>query len=285
MFNNLAFMSVSVLARLTSGVFLFVLLARAWGAEVFGSFMLPYVITSLAVILIDYGFGLQLVRAISLMRNDAPRRVARALGAKLILTGLVFAGSVLILNLFRTSFEFQGLYWALMLATTLNSFAVFFSLPLRALDRFKVESQTAVVGNLALIVVVCGLVFFGVGAFGVALGFMVARLLYAGLAYAALKKTLGPLPWRSMRLDETLSVLVSGFPFGVHLALGTLYFQVDTLIIQKLLGSYEVGIYQAGMRLLLGGLILTEVLNNVFLPLMAQLSNQPRELADITSKL
>ncbi|WP_158006969.1 lipopolysaccharide biosynthesis protein, partial [Piscirickettsia litoralis] len=46
----------------------------------------------------------------------------------------------------------------------------------------------------------------------------------------------------------------------------TAYMQVDTLIIKHYLGTGDVGIYQAGMRILLAAMLISNVFNSIYLP-------------------
>lgn len=285
MLKNLSFMSISTLARLCSGFILFIFLARVWGADSFGTFMYPYILTTLATIVIDYGFGLQLVRDISRSRNETIYLVSKAFLAKLLLTFVVFGISWLVILFVQTDFTFTCLYWVLLISSALNSFGLFFSLPLRAHDCFHVEARTALIANFTLVILASLIAALGGGPLPVAVGFVIARIVFALVATQAFVRKFGRLSWQNIRLTEMLEVLRSGFPFGVHLALSALYFQADTLVIQHFLGRSEVGVYQAGMRLLMGGLVLTEVLSNVFLPAMARQANDTVELAKLTQKL
>ena len=55
--------------------------------------------------------------------------------------------------------------------------------------------------------------------------------------------------------ESLTGTLSKGFPYAVHLFVGTLFLQVDTLVIQQVMGASAVGLYQGGMRLLFGALL------------------------------
>lgn len=285
MLVNASFMFISTLARLLSGFALFIVLARIWGAHTFGTFMFPYVLSTFAVISIDYGFGLQLVKDIAKSREKTANIVAEAFGAKILLSVLVIFISFVIISIYQANLSFQFLFWPLLIAAILNSFGLFLGFPLRAHDRFRAETWTALIANFALAALAGTLAIVGVGPFGVAIAFVVARLIFVIVAGFTYKRELGMIQWKSIRFSSMLKILKTGFPFGVHLALGTLYLQVDTLIIQRFLGEHSLGLYQAGMRLLLGGMILAEVLNNVYLPLMSRIADKASEFADLGKNL
>jgi O-antigen/teichoic acid export membrane protein len=71
----------------------------------------------------------------------------------------------------------------------------------------------------------------------------------------------------------------------VHVALGTLYFQVDSLLIQHFMGAKGVGMYQAGTRIMVGGLIFADVLANVYLPPLAMAAGNTKDLVRIAKRM
>jgi O-antigen/teichoic acid export membrane protein len=147
----------------------------------------------------------------------------------------------------------------------------------RASGRFDVEARTAVCGNLALFGAVAVVVWAGGGPVAGAAAFVVGRCGVLALSWLACARVLGArlsprLVWPRLR-----STLTEGFPFGVHTTIGTLSLQADTLMIQHYLGAQAVGIYQAGMRLLLGALLVADALNGVYLPKLARTGHAPTE--------
>ena len=86
-------------------------------------------------------------------------------------------------------------------------------------------------------------------------------------------------------MTDVFKMLYKGFPFAAHVALAALYISVDTIIIQQLLGSENVGLYQSGFRVMAGGLILTDVLSNVYLSRMAQESYDRSALINLSTRM
>lgn len=270
MLKNTFFMSLSLLVRLLASLLLFVILARVWGVETFGTFMYPFVSATLLGLVADYGFTLQLVREVGRDPARAPIATGRALPAKLALTGLVAVAGVAFAAFLPERPGMVAVFGLLLASNLALSLAVFLNLPLRGVERFQDETRVALIGNVVLFAVVSALALQGAGPIPVAAGFLIARIVHLAAAWQAYCGTIGKLKWPSAPLTETWAVLRTGFPFGVHILLGTLYFQIDTLIIQHFLGEAQVGIYQSGMRVLVGGLILTEALANAHLPALAR---------------
>lgn len=64
MLRNSFFSLVSTGVRVLAASVVFIVMAHAWGPEVFGVFMYPFTIAAIVVKVADYGFALQLMRDI-----------------------------------------------------------------------------------------------------------------------------------------------------------------------------------------------------------------------------
>src|SRR4029079_14893187 len=89
----------------------------------------------------------------------------------------------------------------------------------------------------------------------------------------------------SLEVGSMKESLWKGLPFGVHATVGTLNTQVDTLMVQHYLGAGSVGLYQAGMRILLGAVLVGDALNGVYLSTMARVCHEPAELARLGQRM
>src|SRR5438876_5069504 len=154
MIRNTVFMTASTIARLLTGVILFVWMARVWGAQTFGVFIYPFTVTALAVMLVDYGFSLQLVRDIGKAPWDVQAALHGKLGAKVLLAILLVLGALAFTPKLMGGGSTRSLTWLLLLAAILNSFGVFLNLPFRGLGRFQEETKVVVLSNVLHFVLV-----------------------------------------------------------------------------------------------------------------------------------
>lgn len=284
MIKNATFMFASTVARLLTSVVLFVLLARAWGVQAFGMFTYAFALASLAAILIDYGFTLQVVREIGREPRVAHAVVHRAIGAKVWLTGVVLlaaaAGTPWI-----GSGEIRVVVWVLLLASIVNSFALLLNLPLRGLGQFQEEAWVSVLANVALFALIAALVILDLGPIAVACGFLAARVAYLWLSVTTYRRVVGQLTCSGVVLGGAHNALVDGLPYGIFVALGALYFQIDTLLLQHFKGPEAVGLYQAAARVLMAALVVPDVLSNVYLPAIAAVDSKGTELVRLGTRL
>jgi O-antigen/teichoic acid export membrane protein len=272
-FRDSVFSLITTIVRLATGLVLFIVLAHVWGPERFGTFMYPFTIAGILVKVVDYGFLLQAARDVGKRQSEAHAIMSRAFGAKLLLVVPAVVAAYVIAILFPGGKDFGPLLAILLADAVANSFAQLLNVPLRALGRFDEEARIATLGNAIVFAAVAAVVITGRGTVTAAVvmaSCRVASLLFSWNAYRGL---LGVSPRATIERTSLRASLWQGLPFGVHATVGTLNMQVDTLMVQHYLGAGSVGLYQAGMRILLGSLLVGDALNGVYLSAMARASH------------
>jgi O-antigen/teichoic acid export membrane protein len=123
-------------------------------------------------------------------------------------------------------------------------------------------------------------IIFG-SVFAAALGALVGRA--AGLAVVA-RIAVRRYEFR-IPMDLVSLELKSGFSFAVHAATAALYINIDILILSKFVSTYDLGIYQAGVRVMVAACILTLVAQNVFVPRFGAVFASPEEFHKLKRRL
>ena len=285
MFRDSVFSLITTVVRLTTGVVLFVVLAYVWGPERFGVFMYPFTIAGILVKLVDYGFLLQVARDVGRRPSEAHATMSRALGAKLLLVIPAAVASYAIASLLPGANGFGALLAILLADAVLNSFGQFLNIPLRALGRFDEEARIAAFGNALVFAAVAAAVLTGRGPLVAAAVMAGSRALCLLFWWNAYRGLLGAAPRAIIERHSLRASLWVGLPFCVHATVGTLNMQLDTLMVQHYLGAPYVGLYQAGMRLLLGVLLVADALNSVYLSAMARSSQDRVELSRLGQRM
>jgi len=280
--KSTVFMMMSTLARLLSSVLLFIVMARVWGAEIFGVFAYPLAVATVAIMVLDYGFGLQVVKSIGGRHDRARDVMQRALAGKWVLSIVVTVGALVATPWLADGTSTLALTWLLLLSSLVGSFALLLNLPFRGTGRFEEETKVVVLASLVHFAIVVVALELGASPVVVAACFVLSRVCYLLLSLSAYRRLVGRIDWTSFDPRSGLVMLREGLPYGVFVAMGTLYFQIDTLLVQHFLGPRGVGLFQAGVRLLMGALILPDVVCNVYLPAIA---NVVGHSADETARL
>ena len=285
MFRDSVFSLITTVVRLATGLVLFVALAHIWGPERFGVFMYPFTIAGIVVKLVDYGFLLQVARDVGKAPAQAHATMSRAFGAKLFLVVPAVAATCAVV-LYLPEGKHYGVLLALLLCDAVaNSFGQFLNIPLRAFNRFDREARIATFSNVLVFVSAVGAAVAGFGPIVVAAAMATSRALGLVPSWLAYRRLLGAAPRPSLEVGSMKESLWKGLPFGVHATVGTLNTQVDTLMVQHYLGAGSVGLYQAGMRILLGALLVGDALNGVYLSSMARVSHDRAALSRLGERM
>ena len=272
MFRDSVFSLITTVVRLATGLVMFILLAHVWGPERFGTFMYPFTVAGILVKLVDYGFLLQVARDVGRNPSEAHATMSRAHGAKVLLVIPAALAAYAAATLLPGENGFGALLAILLADAVANSFAQLSNIPLRALGRFDEEARIAGIGNAVVFAAVSAAVLVGYEPLAVAGVMAGSRTFCLLLTWSAYRRHLGADPAATLERDALRTSLRQGLPFGVHATVGTLNMQLETLMVQHYLGAPSVGLYQAGMRILLGSLLVADALNGVYLSAMARSS-------------
>jgi O-antigen/teichoic acid export membrane protein len=271
MLKDSFFMLISTAIRLGSSFILFVILARVWGVVEFGQFMYPYTISNILVIIVDYGFSLRLVKDISKNPDNLNKIMVVSTISKIILAIVVMVITFVYGFYFAEGSTSGYLLIITMISAILASFSQFFLLPMRAFSKFEIETRVNMYSNLIHLILSIIIVYLGGNPIAVANGFILSRLFNLGLSYFYYVKTFSFIYFSVFDLKASLKNLKDNFPYALHVAVGTLYMQIDTVFIQHFMDAKGVGVYQASMRILVASLLLIDVFTNVYLPRFSKL--------------
>lgn len=257
-------MGLSTLARVGSGVLVFVLIARVLGPENFGRYMFWFSATYLVSLLANFGLGNLLLREIGRDNSILGTLTAEALKARLMISSALLTGAALLSPLVDS----PTLFIVLLFANLLESIAETFFVAYRANGMYSKEASlvTSMAVLQLAVVSLAALIFNSANA--VALAYCSTRIVQLAAIQFALKTTLGTLPYASA--TNALHLLKRSWSYALDFALGNLFGHIDSLILRAYVGVSAVGLYQGGMRLFQGCAQLAPILANVFLPSAAR---------------
>jgi len=262
-------LAVTTFSRLAGSVVVFFILAKYYSVEMFGLFMYLFVFATIFTLVADYGFRVQIIKEMKGGRGNSWRIVESFLTAKHILSLSVLILALIVLWVYLENYFQFILFAVLLLSLIAHSYTLFFYYPLRALDRFEKESKASVIANISLFVFVGICVLLDGGLIAVSLIFLTIRMFTALVAWKELRQCIGCRFFGS-NIRFGVKRLKTGFPYGVHVAVGVIYFNIDTLLIEYYLGKEEVGVYQAGIRIIVGLQLAADVIVNSFLTILAR---------------
>lgn len=278
MVQHAFFMAVTTGVRLLTGVVLFVLLARKWGPEDFGLFTYWISVTSIICLVVDYGFTPKVLREVGREPACVKELLGRVLAAKIGCSAIVVAICLLITCFSTIDLKEANLMWALQLAAIGFSFGDMVSAPLRVLGAYRKETVVVIVTSIVHFVSVSFFAYENYSLDFIALVFAISRFLYAFVSYSICIRIIGFPVWPENLLNSIWAELKSGIYYALDMGVSSIYQQLDTVLVNYYLGSYSVGIYQSGSKVLLGFYSIAQVANNIFVPKIAQEERLPEKL-------
>lgn len=259
---------MGVASQVLGNVAFFILLARMWEPIQFGHFVYLYSLTTLLVLIVDYGYPQRVLR-------DVPRQGFR--NRINLVNGFSFkvlaALAVLMLAIGQNSFGEDPAIVIVTLALIAGSFADYFGSHLRALGQHRADSVNLLLSNLLLLVPLTALTFSVstlLSVLGVSLILLLAKVFYLGLSYVGAVKAIGMRVWRPrLRIKALKQEILNGFSYALDVYVVRSYGVLDTILLKMFAGDLAVGLYQSGQRMLQGFLPFAQVANNVFVPMLS----------------
>lgn len=271
--RNSFFSFLSSSTRLLTNIVLFIGIARYYGPIAFGQFTFAHTYLTLFFLVADFGLDTLLTTEISRNRAQASEILARLFPLKVIFSLLSVATMCLIAAYSTIQDQTRVLMFVLSIGILGNALSTFFFALFKGYEQLHHETWISFLQNLFLI---CGLLVLGIinaPLIYVAVIFTLSRIIGSFIAlpkaFTLIQYKLFPISLRNLH-----HALQRGLPFGIHLLFGTLYFQLDTLLLAYWQGDQAVGIYQAAMKLVVFVLVIPDIIVSALLPVLSRLHGE-----------
>jgi O-antigen/teichoic acid export membrane protein len=269
--RNLFSMGVSTGARLSFGMLSFVVMARALGPTDFGQLMIWLSICTLLALIANFGLAPYLLREIGIAPQSANLVMGEVLTAKLLLSGVVITIALCGAVLVKTAS--LAVFFLLLGAMLIESTTEFLNVRFRATNRYAEEARIATVATMLQFAVIALAVWLKPSISVAAFAYFLSRTLVLSITWYAQRRHFDPLRLGSLR--SALRRIRSTVAYAIDLGLQSLFGQIDSLVLNHYVGPSAVGVFQAGMRVVLGGAQAASILGNVFLPRAAAAAVDP----------
>jgi O-antigen/teichoic acid export membrane protein len=245
--------------------FTFVAVARKLGPAAYGDMTAALIYLFIPAVLADVGLTATVVRRIA----GAPEETEEALGASLPLRGLIGVGLTGAFVALGYALPFNDRARSAILIASIGTLATLLNGALVPVFQARLQMHWTVVSTVTGRVVTLALTY---GAIVAGLGFKafvwaavlgqvatlaITAVLVVTVAQVRMRPQVDPAYWRVLIRD--------GIVLGAALALGLLYFRVDTVLLALFRPAKEVGLYGASYKFLeIGAIVPFAVLNSLF---------------------
>lgn len=276
--KNISLSFITALSKLIGGIGILILLARFLSLSEFGMFTYILTITSSIILFVDYGFNIKLLIDIPRNNNLIEKTISIAILIKCLF--FIFISSVILIVYYLDILEIEqflltsSVFISLFLFSINNTFLSVF----KSTNRYLLEMKIVVVDNILSFTLVCMALFFSEEIYLIGIALVSAKTISCILSYYYYNQqfTLYFVDFR-----KQINEIRIGFPFAIHYIIGNIFLNIDTLILAYFVSQQDLGIYQSGIRLIIGSGVLLTIVNSIYLPLLskeAQLIDKTKEL-------
>lgn len=261
-------MLVATSLRMGVALIGFIVMARFLGPENFGVIATAAAYGGFISIITDFGLTVSTLRNASAQPECVSEILADAIATKLVLT---LAAAVIGLPVAMTILPTGqvSIYAIMFLGVIAYAIADLSMVAMRVHRRFDIEATVVLSTSLIMLISVIGTVIATRSLWATTLAFTLSRFVYLATTHMALKRWLHiVISWR--RPLNSINVTVKrSVAYAIDTILTNLSSQIDILIFAALLTAHDVGIYQAGARLVQVIMPFAMVLSTVYMPSLA----------------
>ena len=275
--KNSLYSALSISSRLIANVFVFWIMARYYGPEIFGQFKSAQVLATNFIILADFGFDILLTTEVARNRINAQKLFRQFYSLKFIFSIIAFI-SMWILSIFgEFSNETRMLIQMLSFYTVFTTLTNYLFALYKGFEKLEYETKVSLIINIGLIIVVLPLILFKTNVLIIAAIFVSSRIIgfIVGVIYSY--KLIPNLSFKFL-FDGFSEIKNKFLIFGLFLLFNNLFFQLDTILLSLWIGDKTVGVYQAAFMLIMLPLVIPDILINTLMPLLSRLNVENQEL-------
>jgi O-antigen/teichoic acid export membrane protein len=263
--KNLLLSVISQSLRYGAQSILFIIIARIYGVEEFGVFMVAFTVSIIMNVFLDFGLNIKSVIDIPSGSVTDIEFLKSSLNAKYII-GLAMLILLLLGSYFVNTDLKKELILLLCLSVVGLSFGNLFTSIHRANNNFNYDVYSNVIQYILLFSSVWVAWLYSLDIVYVALGFFFSRTVFSLVSWFFLKLEKSVFHFKVV---DGFNLLRAAWPFAFISSISVLYINTDNLLISFFLDDESVGIYQAGFKVMMVTMIIPEIIVLFGMPLLS----------------
>lgn len=280
-FKNMSWLLISQIVASICGFIWTVLIARYLGVNDYGILGFAISLTAILAITVDFGINTHIVRHIATNYDSAPKYLGNMIPLKsLFSVGTLFL-TLIILIILKSNELTITITLLFMIEGIIKSFMGLYNGSFQAFEEGKYQGIGNTILNLILLVFILISVFTDLGIYGITLSYVFANLIALIYAYYAFNKNIVK---PKFEFDKTFckNVMLFSLPFAATSILYTIYYSIDVVMLNQLVGDYATGIYNATYKLITILTVFYSVYSAVVYPVMSKFFKNDKELLIIS---
>jgi O-antigen/teichoic acid export membrane protein len=249
-------------------------IARVFSVEIFGIFTFSQNYTGLFAILADFGISIYLTREIAHKNIFLFDNFSNIIKVKILISIFTFLIVIVSCRAIGYPAETASTISYLTIAVILNSFVNLYKGYYRGIEKLEYEALISGLSSFVLFVFVITAIYINPDIVFVAKVYVLSRMVGVGITIIIARNIKGLYRKNPFTLGFIKDFLRQASPYALQTLFGIIYFQIDAVMLERMRGNYEVGIYQLAVKIILIGLVFCDVIQNAFLPTLSRLMKE-----------
>jgi O-antigen/teichoic acid export membrane protein len=268
--------AVSAIASLAIQLIQLAVLGRLLEPSDFGLMATMMIVIGLATSISDFGVGNYIVQVSIFSRQLFRRLFALGIALSIILSVIIFFTTPWITSFYDSPLLKDLLPWFGVVVITSTSSQIYFSVLQRAL-KFQTIAVVDIISSIGGLSVSVGLAWFGYGVWSLVAAQLSLSLIKTIFYFESTKRVLKNLP-ETCQGRVTDALRFGYFQIGERL-LNFVGWNLDKVIIGKLLGDHNLGIYSIAFQLMMRPFtVLNPIFTRVSLPIFSKIIHDNKRL-------
>jgi len=267
--KNFSLLTIAHVVEKVISFIIIIILARYLGAEGYGIYALALSFIGLFIQLLDGGLNSLLMRETARKVADRQQLLGRVIAGKVVMGGIVFFGIVCLA--IGLAYPKDALYSILIygMAMILLSFADTFRAVFLAFEKAGFEGLLLMLNRLLLLggIVLC--VVLNIKIPNIMISYLVSGLIVLWLGSYLCKKILYAPSW-DMDNRSIKNLFKDAMPFAVGAIMAEIFYNIDNVMISKMVGLESVGHYNAAYKLSYSGVLLANTVTLAIYPYLTK---------------
>ena len=267
--KNIFVLSSSEITVKVLQVFLLIFIARILREVEFGKYTFTIAFSTIAIIFADIGMQTLLIREMSRNRKIVNKYIVNASILKLFLSIIAFCIVVVSLNILNYSVGIRLIVYIFYLSFILKSFIELFSSVFLASEKMEWAAFIKISRAFILTSLVVLALLKGMDLIAVASIYLMTEVILLILALVILFKKFIRLKFE-FDFSFIKKLLKQSIPFALTAVFYNIYYYIDSVMLSKIKGNYEVGIYGAAYSIPVALILIPAIYTSAIFPVISR---------------
>ena len=268
-FKNMSWLFVSQIITSICGFIWTILMARYLGVEQYGIFGFAVSLTGILCILFDFGIGIHSVRHIATDYDSAPKYLGNAIPLKGLFSIFGFFVILIVLIIMKCDQLTITVTLLITIEQIIKKFVELMTSTFQAFEEGKFQGISNTLLNVLTFIFILIAIYTDLGLYGISLAYIIANMITLLYCYHVLTKHLTK-PNYELDKDFCKMITLAAIPFAATVILSSIYYSIDMVMLENIVGSYATGIYNATYKLISILTLFYGIYSAVIFPVMSK---------------